>query len=38
MSELEKYKKAYQMFMDYYDELSNESKKELDVKLKKVNL
>jgi len=26
------------MFMDYYDELSNESKKELDVKLKKVDL
>ena len=38
MSELEKYKKSYQMNMDYYDELSNESKKELDVKLKKVDL
>ena len=38
MSELERYKKAYQMFMDYYDELANESKKELDVKLKKVDL
>ena len=38
MSELERYKNAYQMFMDYYDELSNESKKELDVKLKKVDL
>ena len=38
MSELERDKEAYQMFMDYYDELSNESKKELDVKLKKVDL
>ena len=38
MSELERYKKAYQMLMDYYDELSDKSKKELDVKLKKVDL
>jgi len=38
MSELERYKEAYQVLMDYWDELSNESKKELDVKLKKVDL
>ena len=38
MSELERYKEAYQVLMDYWDELSDESKKELDVKLKKVDL
>jgi len=38
MSELERYKEAYQLLMEYWDELSNESKKELDVKLKKVDL
>tara|TARA_B100000795_G_scaffold232762_1_gene191176 strand:- start:114 stop:230 length:117 start_codon:yes stop_codon:yes gene_type:complete len=38
MSELERYQEAYQVLMDYWDELSDESKKELDVKLKKVDL
>jgi len=38
MSELERYQEAYQVLMDYWDELSDESKKELDVKLKKADL
>jgi len=38
MSELERYQEAYQVLMDYWDELSDESKKELYVKLKKVDL
>lgn len=38
MTELDKYKLAYNSFMDYFNELSEESKRELDLKLNELGL
>tara|TARA_R100001244_G_scaffold60743_1_gene51007 strand:+ start:1164 stop:1271 length:108 start_codon:yes stop_codon:yes gene_type:complete len=35
---MEEYKEAYNILMDYFDELSHESRVELDKKLRKINL
>ena len=38
MSALKRYKKAYNILMDYYDELDIESRKEIDEELNKLDL
>ena len=35
---MKKYKEAYNILMDYFDELSHESRVEIDKKLRKINL
>ena len=35
---MEEYKEAYNILMDYFDELSHESRVEIDKKLRKINL
>ena len=38
LSELKRYKKAYQILMGYFDSWSNEIRKEVDKELNKVDL
>lgn len=37
-SEFEKYKKAYDMFMDYWDSFPEDQKKDMDEELKEIGL
>ena len=38
MKELERYKKAYHILMDYFDSIPDEEKEEVDKKLKELDL